>query len=462
MTRECFVSERTVRVSLRTKIHRSFNRNSREGLILLLSSPLSSGLPEAPFFGVTVVRAAFVLAFFGWGVGFYGPPIFLHAVVTRTGWSLTLVSAAVTFHFLLGAAVVAMLPRIHQQCGIPVTTIAGALCLALGLLGWSVAQSPPALFVAAALTGAGWVTMGAAAVNAIVSPWYSRTRPMALAKAYNGGSVGGIVFSSLLVLMIAKLGFVTAAGAIGAIMIVVVTVLALKVLSKTPDQMGQVADDGLTPHLAASHAEGPRVVQSLWIDWRFQTLAAAMTLGLFAQIGLIAHLYGLLVQPFGVQAAGAFMTLATAWAIVGRTMVGKWMPVGADRRRIAAMSYTVQLMGSIVLLTAGVQNTAVTVLAVSLFGVGLGNTTTLPPLIAHPEFSKSQVPRVVALIVALSQAFYAFAPALFGVVLTISAPRDAPAVSTSAFFATVALLQLLAIGCLLLGRQRSTAFSYRP
>ncbi len=32
------------------------------------------------FYGWTVVAAAFVVAVFGWGVGFYGPPVFLQAV----------------------------------------------------------------------------------------------------------------------------------------------------------------------------------------------------------------------------------------------------------------------------------------------------------------------------------------------------------------------------------------------
>ena len=51
-----------------------------------------------PFFGWKVLCATFVLAVFGWGVGFYGPPVFLHAVVQRTGWSVALVSGAVTLH----------------------------------------------------------------------------------------------------------------------------------------------------------------------------------------------------------------------------------------------------------------------------------------------------------------------------------------------------------------------------
>ncbi|MEJ8848376.1 hypothetical protein [Variovorax rhizosphaerae] len=87
------------------------------------------------FFGPTVVRTASVVAVLGWGIGFYGPQIFLHAVVSRTGWSLSLVSAAVTLRFLFGACVVAGLPRIHRRLGIPVATSAGAIVLAVGVMG---------------------------------------------------------------------------------------------------------------------------------------------------------------------------------------------------------------------------------------------------------------------------------------------------------------------------------------
>lgn len=54
-----------------------------------------------------------------------------------------------------------------------------------------------------------------------------------------------------------------------------------------------------------------------------------------------------------------------------------------------------------------------------LFGVGIGNATSLPPLIAQAEFPRHQVARVVTLIVAIAQGCYAFAPALFGGVRTL-------------------------------------------
>jgi hypothetical protein len=37
------------------------------------------------FYGWRVVGAAFVLAVFGWGLGFYGPPVYLHAVRETRG-----------------------------------------------------------------------------------------------------------------------------------------------------------------------------------------------------------------------------------------------------------------------------------------------------------------------------------------------------------------------------------------
>ncbi|HWX49626.1 MAG TPA: hypothetical protein VNZ61_16375, partial [Roseomonas sp.] len=58
------------------------------------------------FFGWRVVGAAFVLAVFAWGISFYGPPIFLQVLHASRGWSVSVVSGAITAHFLLGAAVV--------------------------------------------------------------------------------------------------------------------------------------------------------------------------------------------------------------------------------------------------------------------------------------------------------------------------------------------------------------------
>lgn len=408
-----------------------------------------------PFFGWRAVAAAFVLATFGWGVGFYGPPIYLHAVVERTGWSVALVSAAVTTHFLVGVPVVANMPLLYRRFGIPFVTSIGAVLLSVGIVGWAVASEPWQLFAAATLSGCGWVTMGAAAVNAIVAQWFVRTRPAALATAYNGASIGGVVFSPLWVALIAALGFAGGASLVGVVMTAVIGALSIFVFRRTPESMGQ-APDGGAPGQPASGVTSPHARalpgRALWADRAFRTLAAGMALSLYAQIGLLAHLYSLLVPAIGKQGAGLAMGFATACAIAGRTIVGWTMPTGADRRRFAAMNLGVQFAGSLALLASGGSDVPLLLLGVALFGAGIGNVTSLPPLIAQVEFVKEDAARVVPLIVAIGQATYAFAPAAFGFLRAGETAGSTAGVGVTLFIGAAGV-QIAAAACFLSGRR---------
>jgi hypothetical protein len=258
------------------------------------------------------------------------------------------------------------------------------------------------------------------------------------------------VFSPLWVAAIASLGFPLAASAIGLVTVLTVALLAERYFARTPEQLG-TAPDGDAPGATAVPVTSPaaRLLPGtlLWRDWRFLTLAAGMALGLFAQIGLIAHLYSLLVPSLGAQQAGLAAGLATACAIAGRTLVGRLMPLAADRRLVACASYAVQVLGSLAFIAAGGESVPLLLLGVVLFGTGIGNATSLPPLIAQVEFVKDDVPRVVALIVAIGQAGYAFAPAAFALL------REAERVAAPAFFAAAALIQVLAILAFLAGRR---------
>lgn len=407
------------------------------------------------FFGWRVVWGAFVLAVFGWGIGFYGPPIYLHTLVERNGWPVSLVSAAVTVHFLAGALVVANLPRLHARFGLPAVTKSGAIALGLGVCGWAWAESPWQLFAATLLSGPGWVTMSAAAINAILSPWFERKRPVALAMAYNGASIGGVVFSPLWVTAIAHLGFGTAALLVAIVTATIVWWLADHLFAKTPAAMGLLPDG-----VAAGDTKQPVAPQSsmsplprslLWRDWRFLTLAAGMALGLFAQIGLLAHLFSFLVPQLGAQLAGLAMAVATGAAIAGRMLGGWVVTLGANRRLVAAGSYGVQIAASLLLMLAAGDSTALLLLGALLFGSGIGNATSLPPLIAQAEFNASDVARVVAFIVAMSQAAFAFAPLVFGIVRDISSGSGT--MSGALLFVAAAIIQAIAALCFLAGRR---------
>jgi hypothetical protein len=410
------------------------------------------------FYGWRVVAAAFVLAVFGWGLGFYGPPVYLQAVRETRGWSLTLVSSAVTVHFLFGAIVVANLPRLYRRFGVPAITKTGAISLASGIVGWAVAQEPWQLLLATLLSGAGWVTMGAAAVNAIVSPWFVRNRPAALSWAYNGASIGGVIFSPLWVAAIQRLGFPMAAAVLGLAMIATTWLLADIFFAKKPHDMCLTPDGdvlGSSTISVTSASARPLPGKQLWSNLQFITLASGMALALFAQIGLIAHLFSLLVPALGSQLAGIAAGASTAAAIAGRTLVGWLMPAGADRRLFACASTSVQILGTLAFWLAAGDNVPLLLVGVVLFGSGIGNTTSLPPLIAQVEFVKDDVSRVVPLIIAIGQATYAFAPAAFGLVRELSPNSGAASAGAAPYlFATAAMIQALSIVSFLAGRHR--------
>ncbi|HSU06649.1 MAG TPA: MFS transporter [Acetobacteraceae bacterium] len=409
------------------------------------------------FFGWHVVGAAFTVAIFAWGIGFYGPPIFLETLHNSRGWPISLISAAMTTHFLLGALIVANLATLHRRYGIPAITATGAVLTALGLLGWAFAGEPWQLFAATPLSGAGWAMTSGAALNAMVSPWFVRRRPAALSMAFNGASMGGVIFSPLWVALIATLGFPWAAAVVAAVATLILWLVATRYLTRTPASMGLLPDGDV------DHAHGSTVrkgrehatpLDRAWRDRRFATLAAASSLGLFAQIGLIAHLFSLLVPPLGEAGAGATMGLTTACAIGGRTVLGMIMRPNADRRVVAALNVTLQACGSVALILAAGHSVPLLLLGCLLFGLGLGNVTSLPPLIAQAEFAPADVQRVVALVTAFSQASYAFAPVAFGALRDLGQTAGMPTHAGSAplLFGAAALIQFAAASATMLGR----------
>lgn len=422
-------------------------------------------MPRSTFFGWRVTAGAFVLAIFGWGLGFYSLPVFLGILHETRGWPLGVISGAMTLHLLVGSLMAARLPLLHARIGVARYTQIGAGLIAMGLVGWAVASQPWHLYVAAVLSGVGWSSMSAVAINAIVSPWFVRARPAALGMAYNGGSIGGILFSPLWVLSIAIFGFPYATAVIGLTAALIIWVIAATLFARTPEQMG-LRPDGDTQSTAAVQVTSPLAQplpgRMLWRDRRFLTLVAAMALSLFAQLGLISHMFSLLLPAFGPYYASFGAALITAMAILGRLLLGWLMPIDADRRLVACIGYGTQLVGSLAFLAAGGTNVPLLLLGIILFGAGFGNAASLPPLVAQVEFVREEVQRVVALVVGIGQIVFAFGPAAFGLIREMSPHVEgANAGAAPWVFIAAAIFQGLAIAAMLLGRGPSLSAKLR-
>jgi MFS family permease len=85
--------------------------------------------------GWLVVAAAFLVAMFGFGLGFYGPGIYLVALQARHGWSTEELSSAITVYYVLGAALLFLVvgPLFDRWGARAVVTI-GTVAMACGIV----------------------------------------------------------------------------------------------------------------------------------------------------------------------------------------------------------------------------------------------------------------------------------------------------------------------------------------
>lgn len=387
---------------------------------------------DANRIGWRVVWVAFIVAVFGWGVGFYGPAVYLLTLHQSHGWSISTISAAITAHYLVSAVLITALPDAYRRFGVGRVTLAGAMLAGAGAVAWANAQQVWQLVPALLLSGAGWSAMSGAALNAMVAPWFDRDRPKAISTAFNGASVGGIIFVPLWTALIAGVGLSLATFIVAIASVAVVCPLAFRFLRRGP------AVAAPKPQVRLSR-------RALVGQPAFVTISLGFALGLFAQIGLFTHLIARLEPDFGAGLAAVAISMITLCAVLGRSLLG-WLLGAHDRRLAATVNLLVQAAGS--LLLAFGEGMAPLAAGCVLFGLGVGNLTSLPPLIAQREFRPADVGTVVALVTAINQAVFAFAPAIFGLL------RDFSGTYFVAFLAA-ALTQAVAAAIVAYGRRFS-------
>lgn len=397
--------------------------------------------------GWSVVWVAFIVAFFAWGIGFHGMGVYLQTLHATEGWPIATISAAITAHFLIGAVIVVYLPEVHRKLGLAKSTILGAGLTAVGIVSWSISPSPSYLFAASILSGSGWALTSGAAINAMIVPWFDKDRPKAIGHAFNGSSVGGVIFTPLLVAMISQLGFPQTALIVGGSMVLLVAPLAHRWLRHGPVQLGLSADGKPATATSGAGTSVRSTRRALMNSRSFVTLSAAFALALFAQVGVLSHLLTHVSKILGASGAAVAVSVTTISAVVGRMLLARLINDN-DRRYAACINFLVQVIGVGTLCVADAA--PMLLLGCVLFGLGVGNVVSMPTLIAQKEFQAADVGTVVALVVAINQAVFALAPAILGAV------RDF-ASSYTASFAIAAAIQVVAAGVVLIGRKGISA-----
>lgn len=112
-----------------------------------------------------------------------------------------------------------------------------------------------------------------------------------------------------------------------------------------------------------------------------------------------------------MQSAALAVSMTTIAAVVGRTVTGAFIDT-LDRRLVSCANGLLQAAALAILLSS--HSTLALYVACILFGVAVGNTNTLPPLIVQQEFPQAHFSRVVSLVIAINHFAFALGPLLLG------------------------------------------------
>jgi MFS family permease len=370
------------------------------------------------YHGWLVVAAAFLVALYGFGLGFYGPGIYLVALNTLHGWPISELSSAITTYYVLGATMLFFwVGPFFERYGARKVVVVGTIAMTGGVMLLALISRPWQVYAAFAVMSVGWATMSGAAINIIVAPWFDRRRGLALGWALNGASAGGIIIAPLLTFLTARFGFALAIVPVAASMLATLIPIAMVVLRPRradecdPVERGDDLDTGAQSSPASAlKASGFRLT-TLLRSGVFISISTPFAIGLTAQVGFLTHQIGLLSPTIGTVAAGWAVSLTTFAAVLGRVVTG-FIADRFDRRVVACGNFIVQMLGMAILATATAP--AMLYLGCALFGLGVGNTTSLPGLLVQQEFPKQHFSRIVSLVVAINQFSFAFGPSLLG------------------------------------------------
>lgn len=392
--------------------------------------------------GWRIVVVCFLLATFGWGLGFYGQSVYVAELHRLHGWPASLISSGTTFFYLFGAALVAFVAEAIKAFGPRKCLIVGTFAMAAAAISIGQVNEPWQLFLANAVLAFGWAGTSLSIINNTLGLWFDKKRGMAISLALNGASFGGIVGVPLLVAAIGYFGFSGAMIAAAVVMIALMVPVILIFVGRPPVH-------AYTSAVAAADAPSPTQIRArAFRDIGFLSVSTAFALVLFAQVGFIVHLISFLDSGIGREKAALAVAVLTAMAVVGRVLFS--FVIDRLHQRLASSLSFISQAGALLVLI-NVHNDVAVIAACAVFGFSVGNLITLPSLIVQREFDPRSFGVLVSLITAINQITYAFGPGVVGLLRDMSGSYALP------FYGCIGVELTAAVLIMIRGRTAKTS-----
>lgn len=416
-------------------------------------------MPGTLFYGWKIVWAILVQLTFTSGLSFYNHSIYLNALAAQPSFDVQSASTAVSVFFLSGGFSGLLVAKLVQDYDPRLCITAGALMASLALAGLPFVSSLTQLYVVYSIFGAGFAASALIPATTLVTRWFQRRRAMALSLASTGLSLGGVVLTPLCAFMVDRLGFTLAAPLMGAMFLLGVIPVAWIWLRPDPESMGLRADgdapdaaeydsfdngtSGTTATTRKEKVEPGLSFKEARSGRFFWGVSLAYVFLMLAQVGGIAHQYGLAREQLDDAQTALVVAILPVASIIGR-LIGGWV-VDQGAIRSFAIGMMVLQAGSLSLLAGGFSVLTLCV-GLFLFGASVGNLLMLQPLILAEAFGVKDYARIFSVSNLMSSMGTSIGPALLGFVYVANDSLYAAAYIVAAAAGGLGLLLFLAGG----------------
>lgn len=382
------------------------------------------------YYGWKIVAAILFTLTFSSGLSFYNHSIYLNALAATPAFTVQTASIAVSLFFFSGGLAGLWVARWVQNYDPRYCLSAGAIVSAAALSLLPFVETVTQLYAVYCVFGVGFSASSLIPATTIVARWFKRRRAMALSIASTGLSLGGVILTPVCVLLVERLGFTLAAPLMGVFYVVGVIPAAWIWLRASPESMGLRIDgdtaepehntqngDGAAPARNTAEIEDGLSFREARATRFFWGIAPAYIFLLMAQVGGIAHQFGLARETLNEAQTALAVAILPVMSIVGR-LLGGWVVDKVPIRRFALCIMLLQIV-ALAILALGAGPLALC-LGLAVFGCTVGNLLMLQPLLIAEAFGLRAYARIFSVANLMSSWGTAAGPAVMGYVFALN------------------------------------------
>jgi MFS family permease len=346
-------------------------------------------LSRRVYYGWWIVAVSMLLTALSSGSAFYAFGLFIVPFDEDFGWSRGQVSGAISLHFLIVGLTGPFAGRFIDRHDARTLILIGLVIAGTSYLALTLVSTLWALYALWAVLAVGTALFGIVPVGVLIARWFDRRRGMATGIAMVGVGLGGLVLAPVTGSVIDSYGWERAATFLGLLLITLPVPFILLLIRNTPANLG-LLPDGADPDDAAAADARKRATETTWRPAdalrtpAFWFIGGAFFLASTATVGILQHQASFMRDyALAPTMAALGVGITSGVGAAGKLAFGYF----ADRfpvRYAALVSFGCQATGLVLLLLT--QQTWALWTYVVLFGIGMGATVVLVPLLVAEVF----------------------------------------------------------------------------